>query len=220
MNLEGIVTVRPDQDDLLKQAATMMGTSFLEEMWFTTWLSVLDSIGVTRTRKEELMHAVFMDDLVAHAPYQGVYALSDMTAATGAYRYSELNGMTHSDIEAQEGAFLQDVATSQELALLDKQGQKMEPISEFDWARVFEDDRDHIYFYAWAVDPGARGTGALRRLLEPFFAYADDNHLNCYLDCYADRLQCMYEHLGFELIDELHSPEFEVYERRMVRKAR
>lgn len=220
MNLEGIVTIRPDQHDLLKRAATMMGTSFLEEMWFTTWLSALDSIGTTRARKEELMHAVFMDDLVAHAPYQGVYALSDMTAATGAYRYSELNGMTHSDIEAQEGAFLQDVATPQELALLDKQGEKMEFISEFDWARVFEDDHDHIYFYAWAVDPGARGTGALRRLLEPFFAFADDNHLNCYLDCYADHLQRMYEHLGFELIDELHSPEFEVYERRMVRKVR
>lgn len=220
MNLEGIVTIRPDQHDLLKRAATMMGTSFLEEMWFTTWLSALDSIGATRARKEELMHAVFMDDLVAHAPYQGVYALPDMAAATGAYRYSELNGMTHSDIEAQEGAFLQDVATPQELALLDKQGAKMEPISEFDWARVFEDDRDHIYFYAWAVDPGARGTGALRRLLEPFFAFADDNHLNCYLDCYADHLQRMYEHLGFELIDELRSPKFEVYERRMVRKAR
>lgn len=219
MNLEGIVTIRPDQHGLLKRAATMMGTSFLEEMWFTTWLSVLDSMGATRARKEELMHAVFMDDLVAHAPYQGVYALSDMTAATGAYRYSELNGMTHSDIEAQEGAFLQNVATPQELALLDKQGEKMEPISEFDWARVFEDDRDHIYFYAWAVDPGARGTGALRRLLEPFFAFADDNHLNCYLDCYADHLQRMYEHLGFELIDVLRSPEFEVYERRMVRKA-
>ncbi|MEF2655250.1 MAG: GNAT family N-acetyltransferase [Eggerthellaceae bacterium] len=220
MDLKGIVTIRPDQCGLLKRAATMMGTSFLEEMWFTTWLSALDSMGATRARKEELMHAVFMDDLVAHAPYQGVYALSDMTAATGAYRYSELNGMTHSDIEAQEGAFLQNVATPQELALLDKQGEKMEPISEFDWARVFEDDRDHIYFYAWAVDPGARGTGALRRLLEPFFAFADENHLNCYLDCYADHLQRMYEHLGFELIDELRSPEFEVYERRMVRKAR
>ena len=219
MKLEGIVTIEAHQHDLLKRAATMMGTSFLEEMWFTTWLGALDELGVNKARKEELLHAIFLDDLVAHAPYQGVYALPDMTAAAGAYRYAELNGATHSQIEAQEGSFFQQVATKEELFLLEIQDKKMESISEFDWAREFENDSDHIYFYAWAVDPEARGAGALRRLLDPFFAFADENQLNCCLDCYADRLQQMYEHLGFELIDELHSPEFEVYERRMVRRA-
>lgn len=217
MNLPGLVTINPDQSDLLRKAANMMGTSFMEEMWFVTWLSVLDSIGVTEARKEELLHAVFLDDLTVHAPYQGVYALPDMSAATGGYLYSELEGKTHSELEAKSGKYFLETVTPQELSLLDAQAKKMEPISVFDWARELEHDQDHIYFYAWAVDPSARGTGALKRLLLPIFTYADDHGLNCYLECYSDRLQQMYEHIGFELIDELHSPDFEVYERRMVR---
>ena len=220
MNLPGIITITPDQKELLSRVATMMGTSFMEENWFITWLSALDELGATVQRKEELMHAVFLDDLEVHAPYQGVYALPDISAATGAYRYSDLKGTTHSALEAKTGTHLQQVATAEELELLNTQAEKMLPISDFDWARTVENEQDHIYFYAWAVDPEARGTGALRRLLDPFFAYADEQGLNCYLECYADRLQHMYEHLGFELFDELHAPGFEVYERRMIRKAR
>lgn len=220
MELPGLIRIQSNQTDLLRKAAKMMGTSFMEEMWFITWLSALDKIGTSESRKEELMHAVFMDDLTSHAPYQGVYALPDLSAVTEGYLYSDLDGMTHSAIEEQSGKYFLETATKEELELLDAQAQKMEAISEFDWARVLEQDNDHIYFYAWAVDPQARGTGALRKLLAPIFKYADEYNLNCYLDCYADRLQHMYEHLGFELIDELHSPDFEVYERRMIRRPR
>ena len=220
MNIPGLVTIKPNQEQLLRDVAVMMGTSFLEENWFITWLSALDALETTKQRKEELMHAVFLDDLEVHAPFEGVYALPDLTAATGAYRFSELKGTTHSELEEQTGKHLTEVATDEELRLLDEQARKMEPISQFDWARHLEKGNDHIYFYAWAVDPSARGTGALRKLLDPLFAFADDHGLNCYLECYADRVQHMYEHLGFELIDELYAPGFEVYERRMVRRAR
>ena len=206
MELPELIRIQPNQTDLLRKAAKMMGTSFMEEMWFITWLSALDEIGTSESRKEELLHAVFMDDLTSHAPYQGVYALPDLSAVTGGYLYSDLDGMTHSAIEEQSGKYFLETATEEEL--------------ELDWARVLEQENDHIYFYAWAVDPQARGTGALRKLLTPIFKYADEHNLNCYLDCYADRLQRMYEHLGFELIDELHSPDFEVYERRMIRRPR
>ena len=196
MNISGLVTIKPNQEQLLRDVAVMMGTSFLEENWFITWLSALDALETTKQRKEELMHAVFLDDLEVHAPFEGVYALPDLTAATGAYRFSELKGTTHSELEEQTGKHLTEVATDEELRLLDEQARKMEPISQFDWARHLEKGNDHIYFYA------------------------DDHGLNCYLECYADKLQHMYEHLGFELIDELYAPGFEVYERRMVRRAR
>lgn len=217
MELPGLITVRPDQEELLRKIANMMGTSFMEEMWFTTWLSALDELGTSEERKEELIQAVFMDDLSAHVPYQGVYALPDLTAATGGYLYRDLNGKTHTELEESAGSYLTKVATDEELALLDKQTEKMKLISDFDWARVREQDHDHLYFYAWAVDRSARGTGALRRLLTPFFEYADVHGLNCYLECYSDKLQHMYEHIGFELLDCLKSSDFEVYERRMVR---
>ena len=94
----------------------------------------------------------------------------------------------------------------------------MASISQFDWTRERENEGDHIYFYAWAVDQAARGKGSLRRLVSSFFDYADEHGLNCYLECYSDRLQSMYAHLGFELIDVLSDPAFDVTERRMVRR--
>ena len=60
MNIPGLVTIRPNQEQLLRDVAVMMGTSFLEENWFITWLSALDALETTKERKEELMHAVFL----------------------------------------------------------------------------------------------------------------------------------------------------------------
>lgn len=222
MNIPGLLCVDPGQTALLKRLATMMGSSFMEENWFITWLSALDSIDVTCERKCELMHALFLDDLSVHAPYQGVYCLEDLSAATGAFRYSELKPVRSlstevADPEGFVSAF-EALITPKEEVLLEAQRQKMKPISVFDWSAEMEQGNDHIYFYAWATDPSQRGKGALRRLLNPMFDYADKEGLNCYLDCFADRLQSMYEHLGFEVIDEFHSPEFDIYERRMVRR--
>ena len=90
--------------------------------------------------------------------------------------------------------------------------------AERGWGRERGPGGDHIYFYMWAVDRTARGKGSLRRLINPFFDYADEHNLNCYLECYSDRLQSMYEHLGFKLIDVLSDPAFDVTERRMVRR--
>ena len=45
------------------------------------------------------------------------------------------------------------------------------------------------------------------------------NGLVAYLECYADRLQSMYEHFGFRVVRELHDEQFSVYERCMIRPA-
>lgn len=219
MQLPGIVTIHPTDTELLLKTARMMGTSFMEENWFKTWFKGLDVLGVPASRKEELMQAVFLDELSAHVPFEGVYVLPDVSAATGAYRYSELQGHTHEELTNQSYANFEKIATKEELALLNRQKEKMARISDFDWSRKREHEKDHIYFYAWAVDPQARGTGALRRLLDPFFTYADEQGLNCYLECYADKLQHMYEHLGFEILEEVYDPAFDIYERKMLRPA-
>lgn len=220
MNLPGIITVSADQPLLLERAARILGDSFIEEGWTSTWLSCLDQLGATRARKQELLRAQFRDELGNHAPYQGVYLLEDGTAATGAYLHSELQGHTHPELQSASRENLLAVATPQEIAALDTQEERMAPISQFDWTRVREQEGDHIYFFAWAVDRTARGKGSLRRLVTPFFDYADEHGLNCYLECYADRLQSMYEHLGFELVDVLSDAAFPVTERRMVRRPR
>lgn len=218
MHIPGLITVTSDTPDALEHAIDIIGTSFMEEPWFATWLAALDELGTTEQRKQELLRATIADDLAAHVPYEGVYLLEDGAAATGAYRHSELRGTTHAALEDGHAPAFDAIATPEEKRVLAARTEAMAPISDFDWSRKLEDGADHIYFYAWAVDPAARGTGALRRLLEPFFAYADEKQLNCYLECYSDRLQSMYEHFGFELIDVLSAEGFDITERRMVRR--
>lgn len=36
MELPELIRIQPNQTDLLRKAAKMMGTSFMEEMWFIT----------------------------------------------------------------------------------------------------------------------------------------------------------------------------------------
>lgn len=220
MKLSGLVTVSPSDSALINHTASLLGDSFIEEQWFATWLSALDTLGADDERKKTLLRAIFLDDIEAFAPYEGIHLLEDGTAAVGGYLFSELRGETLTSIEEGQGGrhFLQ-VATPEEVRALEKREQEMEAISSFDWARAY-DGEDHINFFAWAVDPAARGKGSLKRALAPFFSYADERGLNCYLECYSDRLQGMYEHLGFELVDELHAEGIEAYERRMVRRPR
>lgn len=220
MQLPGLISVSPDDTATLKRVADMMGESFMEEMWFKTWLEALDPLGTSEARKLELMQAYFLADLSAMAQRQGVYALEDLTAATGGYLESEYDA-TGASAEAhfeQVGALL----TPEEMAALEAREQQMSIISDFDWHRAWPRDagEDYIYFSSWAVDKNARGTHALSRLLKPILAFADANGLDCYLECYADRLQSMYEHYGFRVVRELHDEQFPVYERCMIRPAR
>lgn len=218
MNLPGLITIRPDQHDLLAKAAQIIGDSFIEEPWSAVWVSALDKFGADTARKQEILRASLLDELTAHARYQGAYLLEDETAAFGGYRYRELEGRTHTDLDADAAGFLDAILTPDERKALTEQAAAMERISQFDWTRVRENEGDHIYLYSWAVDKNARGKGSLRRMVEPIFAYADEHNLNCYLECYSDHLQSMYEHFGFEIVDVLSDPAFDITERRMVRR--
>lgn len=220
MQLPGLITITPDTPEALGRAADIIGTSFMEEQWFATWLAALDELGTPEARRQELLRALIYDDLAKHAPYEGAYVLEDGAAATGAYRYRELAGANHAALEAAPSPTFDALVTPEERRVLDARSALMEPVSDFDWARGLEDEGDHLYFYAWAVDPAARGTGALRRLLTPFFDFADAEGLNCYLECYTENLQHMYEHFGFELIDVLTCDALPLQERRMVRRHR
>lgn len=261
MQLPSLISISPDDGATLKRLADMMGESFMEEMWFKTWLEGLDALGVSEARKLEIMRAYFLDDLTAMAKRRGVYALEDLTAATGGYLASEYeamlpcgaardqdsaydceNGMHGANAREgkpcdrsirqerardtgtqDDGAQLGHVAqllTPEEVAALSAREQDMSAISDFDWHRTWSREADdYIYFASWAVDRNARGTHALSRLLAPILAFADANGLDCYLECYADCLQSMYEHYGFRVVRELHDERFPIYERCMIRSA-
>ncbi|HJF64654.1 MAG TPA: GNAT family N-acetyltransferase [Slackia equolifaciens] len=220
MQLPGLVTVSSDDEATLEHLANMMGESFLEEMWFDTWLAALDDLGAGRERKLAIMQAYFLDELSVLSQYGAVYALEDLTAATGGYLASELGQAGQAHLETMRYERMESLLTEEERRLLDEREQAMYAISDFDWHRAWpREGDDYIYFSSWAVDKNARGTHALSRLLAPILAFADAKGLDCYLECYADRLQSMYEHFGFRVVRELHDDGFPVYERCMVRSA-
>ena len=206
MNLPGLITVQPDRTEELDALARMVGTCFLEEMWYVTWLEALDELGIGRDRKLEITRAVIRSDYEVTAPYQCVYALPDRAGAANVYLRSELGDVDWTELEEESGTLLAEVLTDGEIDVLGP--------------RIEAADEDFIYFISAGVDPEKRGSGAFRRLFTPFLEYADEHGLACYLDCYTERLEQLYGHFGFETVERRSIDAFPIEERLMVRRAR
>ena len=202
MNLPGLITVQPDRTEELDALARMVGTCFLEEMWYVTWLEALDELGIGRDRKLEITRAVIRSDYEVTAPYQCVYALPDRAGAANVYLRSELGDVDWTELEEESGTLLAEVLTDEEIDVLGPRIEAMDPISSTSWPlERAAADEDFIYFISAGVDPEKRGSGAFRRLLTPFLEYADEHGLACYLDCYTERLEQLYGHFGFETVE-------------------
>ena len=209
MNLPGLITVQPDRTEELDALARMVGTCFLEEMWYVTWLEALDELGIGRDRKLEITRAVIRSDYEVTAPYQCVYLRS------------ELGDVDWTELEEESGALLAEVLTDEEIDVLGPRIEAMDPISSTSWPlERAAADEDFIYFISAGVDPEKRGSGAFRRLFTPFLEYADEHGLACYLDCYTERLEQLYGHFGFETVERRSIDAFPIEERLMVRRAR
>ena len=221
MNLPGLITVQPDRTEELDALARMVGTCFLEEMWYVTWLEALDELGIGRDRKLEITRAVIRSDYEVTAPYQCVYALPDRAGAANVYLRSELGVVDWTELEEEAGTLLAEVLTDEEIDVLGPRIEAMDPISSTSWPlERAAADEDFIYFISAGVDPEKRGSGAFRRLLTPFLEYADEHGLACYLDCYTERLEQLYGHFGFETVERRSIDAFPIEERLMVRRAR
>ena len=221
MNLPALITVQPDRTEELDALARMVGTCFLEEMWYVTWLEALDELGIGRDRKRESTRAVIRSDYEVTAPFQCVYALPDRAGAANVYLRSELGDVDWTELEEESGALLAEVLTDEEIDVLGPRIEAMDPISSTSWPlERAAADEDFIYFISAGVDPEKRGSGAFRRLFTPFLEYADEHGLACYLDCYTERLEQLYGHFGFETVERRSIDAFPIEERLMVRRAR
>ena len=66
----------------------------------------------------------------------------------------------------------------------------------------------HMYLYNLAIDPQHQGNGYASRLLTPMLAKLDENNLPCYLETHERNIP-LYEHFGFELVEQISLPEFD-----------
>jgi len=60
----------------------------------------------------------------------------------------------------------------------------------------------HVYITLLAVLPEHHGKGHARKLLAPLFKNADAGRIPCYLETFKAKNVTIYEHLGFELLEE------------------
>ena len=224
MNLPGLITVAPDQTALIDELADMMGESFLEELWTAELLSALDgpdeeSVG---KRRLEVSRAIMREEFKLGTSCQCCYATEDLAGCAGGYLGSEMKDRSWGDIEDESMRNIaNNLLTPDEAARLNEQMERMDAISVFGWAEAEAkalDAKDFIYFYALGVDRTRRGSGAFRRLMTPFFDYADERGIPCFLETYSDRLVSLYGHFGFVTFREHRAPGFDITERCMVRR--
>lgn len=224
MKLDGLITVSPDQKELIGRLSDMMGESFLEERWTQTWLECLDGLGTSRERKLEISRAIMLGDFTLGSEFQCCYATEDEAACAGGYLKSELGDRKWVEFEGK--AFEQFVApllSPEEERAMTAREHDMTAISVFDWAEGDAESRgfgDFIHFYAYGVDTHRRHSGAFRRLVDPFFAFADEQGIPCYLEAYREDLVSLYSHFGYETVRVLSDPKFEAKEYCMVRLPR
>lgn len=190
----------------------------MEEPWTVAWLSALDELGTSLERKLEISRAILYYNFIVGTPYQACYMLPDMAAGAGAYLSSNLNDTTWEVLENQSIEMMMEETLSQEeRRALSVKATDMEAISDFEWQRQHARGQEFIHFYALGVNSNLRGSGAFRKLITPFFDYADAHGLNCYLECYDTHLQGLYEHFGFATVQTFSDPSIEIVEYCMAR---
>lgn len=221
MNIPRLLTIRPEQTDLLEHLSRMMGESFLEEPWQQHLFAALDGLGTSPARKLEISQTLMRCDLEAAAPFGAVLATEDLAGGMLAYRASELGGRTWLDIEEEAYERLpQDALSADEEQALLRQEKRLAAASDFSWIIEEADGRDFIHLFSIGVDSAKRGTGAFRRLTSPVLAFADEQGLPCYLEAYSERLEGLYSHIGFDVVRTLEDPTSGMMERCMVREPR
>ena len=67
MEFPGLITIDPDQTDLVDAAARIIGVSFLEEGWTSTYLAALGG-DEALARKREVSRAMIREEVVESAP--------------------------------------------------------------------------------------------------------------------------------------------------------
>jgi len=64
----------------------------------------------------------------------------------------------------------------------------------------------HWYLLALAVDPQHQGKGYASKLLNEMLSYIDEEGLPCYVETEGEKNVAMYQHFGFEVVDEFVVP--------------
>ena len=119
MEFPGLITIKPEQTDLVDVAARIIGVSFLEEGWTSTYLSAIGG-DEAFDRKQEVSRAMIREEVVVGAPYGCAFILPDQAGAAMGFLGSEMtaSGTTWPAIEEEAHARVAKMLTPDEEAVL------------------------------------------------------------------------------------------------------
>lgn len=220
MNLPGLECPSAHDRERIADLARMMGESFLEENWTRALLDALGP-GTTSERRLFVSSEIMRLEFTEGASIPACYALPDNAACAGAYLRSNLGDKSWSAFEAAAWERLaRTTLTVEEAEKLAAEEARIAAVSVFDWEEEAACGSDYIHFYALGVDRTRRSSGAFRRLVEPFFTFADERGIPCFLETYSAQLESLYRHVGFETIRVFEEEGVDLVERCMVRRPR
>jgi ribosomal protein S18 acetylase RimI-like enzyme len=78
----------------------------------------------------------------------------------------------------------------------------------------------HYYLFFIGVDPVYQKKGVARRLITPMLGWLDIQKLFCYLNTQNEKNISLYEHYGFEVIEQLILPHSDIVHTAMQRSPR
>eukprot|EP00941_MAST-03F_sp_MAST-3F-sp1_P004521 g4521.t1 len=61
---------------------------------------------------------------------------------------------------------------------------------------------DHMYINTVAIDPNHQGQKHCSKLMRAVLVQTDTDNIPCYLECTGEKNKAMYEHFGFELVEQ------------------
>lgn len=157
MQLSGLVTLEPTEGPVLANLADMAGDAFLEELWTQELLSALPETSRGPDRERFLSRAIILSDLAVGTPYQCGYCTPDGKGLMIGFRNSELAPQTWEALEEKGWKDLcKSVLSIEEQEALNKQLERMAPISVFDYPEKTHKHDDFIHLIMFAVAPTPR----------------------------------------------------------------
>ncbi|WAC05705.1 MAG: GNAT family N-acetyltransferase [Methanoregula sp.] len=76
---------------------------------------------------------------------------------------------------------------------------------------------NHSYLFFIGVDPSFQGRGYAGRLVRPVLAQLDKKKMSCYLNTQERKNISLYEHFGFQVIDQVPMPGTDIIYTGMIR---
>ncbi len=214
MNINGLITVSPDQTDLIQDLIVWMGKVYETEPYTQAFLEGIRAKG---DQVEQISQTIMRSFITSGAPVKRVYCTPDTNGCFIGYQRSEQDKPSTYYEQLSMDAVKEDPCLGDKQAgLVFLQQTIMWPISDFEWYPDVVGDKDYIHIVNIGVKKEFQHTGTMNELFKPVLAYAQEQGLPVFLETYSDELEAMYQHYDFTTLEVLESPTTPLKERCMM----